>query len=54
MVKRKGTKGQTMIYKYKLDFPARIEIIHGSHSLYNVLTWVTLFSLHLITRCRSG
>jgi len=31
----------------------RIEIIHGSHSLYNVLTWVTLFSLHFIPRYHS-
>jgi len=29
-------------------FPTRIKIIHGSHSLFNVLTWVTLFSLHFI------
>ena len=29
-------------------FPTRIKIIHGNHSLFNVLTWVTLFSLHFI------
>jgi hypothetical protein len=29
-----------------LDFSVRIKIIHGSHSLYDILTWVTLFSLH--------
>jgi hypothetical protein len=30
------------------------EIIQGSHSLYNVLTWVALFSLHFNPRFRSG
>ena len=34
--------------KISKTFPTRIEIIHGSHSLYHVLTWVTLFSLHNI------
>ena len=34
--------------KYKWDFPTRIKIIQGSHSLYNLLTWVTLFSLNFI------
>ena len=28
-------------------------VIHGSHSLHNVLTWVTLFWLHFIPRQRS-
>ena len=31
----------------------KIEINYGSHSLYNVLTWVILFSLHFIPRYRS-
>jgi len=35
-------------------FPTRIRIIHGSHSLYNVLAWVTLFSLHFIPHYWSG
>ena len=29
-------------------FPTRIAIIHRRQSLYNVLTWVTLFSLNLV------
>jgi hypothetical protein len=29
-------------------FPTRIEIIHGGQILYQVLTWLTLFSLHFI------
>ena len=34
----------TSTLKNKLKFPTRIVIIHESHSLYNVLTRVTLFS----------
>jgi hypothetical protein len=33
----------TSTSKYKFDFSTRIEKIHGIHSLYNVLAWVTLF-----------
>ena len=29
-------------------FPTRIEIFHGNHSLYNVLTWVRFFSFNLV------
>jgi hypothetical protein len=36
--------------KISYVIPTRIEIIHGSHSLYPVLTWVTLCSLHFIPR----
>ena len=35
-----------MNFHYRLPFKEIILIIHGSHSLYNVLTWVTLFSLY--------
>jgi hypothetical protein len=45
----------TSTSRNKLDFPTRIEIIHGSHSLLNVLTWVLLFSLHfIITHVKTG
>jgi hypothetical protein len=38
--------------KISYIIPTRIEIIHGSHSLYPVLSWVTLCSLHFIPRFR--
>ena len=39
---------------YFTIYPIRIKIIHGSHNLYNVLTWITLFSLYYISHYRSG
>ena len=35
-------------------FSIRIKIIHGNHSLYDILTWLTLFSLHFIPPYHSG